>query len=106
MKRILALIAVLWIFCGCATLDRQSDIYATKAELIEAEARGATDEEIAVIEARLEELEGEAAGKPIIDTGNPAANSGIEAALTLLLGFLGIRWWRGTPDKRKGTLPA
>lgn len=106
MKRILALIAVLWIFCGCATLDRQAEIYATKAELLEAQQQGATEEEIAVLEEKVEALEAESAGKPLVDTGNPAANSGIEAALTLLLGYFGIRWWRGTPEKRKGMTPA
>ena len=109
MTRKLLLIAIctvtLFALCSCGTIERRQEIESLRKDLVVAQDQGADPAVIADLEARIDELEKEEAKSPIIDTGNPMVNQGLEWLVALGLGYFGIRYWRGTPAKRKGTPP-
>jgi len=106
-KILLILIGLVTLFalCACGTIERRSEIEDLRKELAIAEDQGADPEVIANLEERIDALEEEETKAPIIDTGNPLVNQGLEWAIALGLGYFGIRYWRGSPTKRKGVPP-
>lgn len=107
MKPALILLSIVAcvLLVSCATLDRRAEIYALKSQIAELEARGADPVEIQALKDRVAELEDRDREAPWIDTGNPMFNQFVDTAMTLLLGYFGIRWWRGSPGARKGPVP-
>ena len=106
-KVLLILICVVTLFalCSCGTIERRQEISDLRRDLAIAQEQGADPEVIAELEARIDVLEEEETKSPIIDTGNQAVNQGLEWLIALGLGYVGIRYWRGSPASRKGNPP-